>query len=159
MSEPISFVSFEEGKVYRTFSGVRYAVTARSPQYATFRNEKTGEVERKQITIVYDENRGGDVEVAQPQGKTLKASDDDKPRTIKRKPVVVRFRDGTIYEKNGRTYRKVTEFPDGRRVTGAHLAQPANKKERRKARRGEPYRSRSGAMLRVSGGQIVEVKP
>lgn len=156
MSEALRF---EEGKVYRTFSGVRYAVTARSPQYATFRNEKTSEVERKQITIIYDENRGGDVEVAQPQGKTLKASDGDKPRVKKPKAVVVRFRDGSAYEDVGGTYRKTTEFPDGRRVTGAHLAQPATKKERRKARRGEPYRSRSGAVLRVLDGKIIEVKP
>jgi hypothetical protein len=156
MSEPIRF---EQDTVYRTFSGVRYRCTYRTAMYATFAADGSTDEERKQIHVVQDAGAGRTVETASPFGKMIKASDraDQPAKRVERKRRAIKFRDGTAYENDRGGWRKVVIAPDGRTIRGAHKAQPATKKDRRRARRGEPYRSRSGAMLQVVDGQIREV--
>lgn len=152
-------IRFEQDTVYRTFSGVRYRCTYRTAMYATFQADGSTDEERKEIRVVQDAGAGSTVETASPFGKMIKASDraDEPKRKPQRKRRAIKMRDGTAYQDARGGWRKVTITPDGRVIEGAHLAQPANKKERRKSRRGEPYRSRSGAMLQVVDGQIREV--
>lgn len=154
MTEPIRF---EVGVTYRTFSGVRYTCTHRSEKYVTLQRADA-EQQRKMIHVMHDATKEREVEQASPHGKIVMASDraDTKRRQMTRKPKIVTRADET-YEIRGGTYRKVAVGPDGRTIRGAHLAQPANKKERRKARRGEAYRSRSGAVLQMVDGQIREI--